>query len=126
MDSDEMVDKEATGQNVGLDKNILIAIICGSVFGVVLAIVGIGWMVKTSKAEDQIVTLELIEAEKNSKKDSVVVLETGNEPELQKVPEKPGKVPGCNPFGSEADSSFAAGDLSDSFSDSDNSHAEDL
>ena len=125
MDSDEMVNKEATGKNVGLDKNILIAIICGSVFGVLLAIIGIGWMVKTSKAEDQIVT-SVIEAEKNSKKDSVVLLETGNEPELQKVPEKPEKVAGSNPFGSEPDSSFAAGDLSDSFSDSDNSHAEDL
>ena len=82
-------------------------------------------MVKTSKAEDQIVT-SVIEAEKNSKKDSVVLLETGNEPDLLKVPAKPEKVPGSNPFGSEADSSFAAGDLSDSFSDPDNSHAEDL
>ena len=61
------MDKEATVQNVGLDANILIAIICGSVFGVLLAIIGIDWMIKTSKAKDQIVTFVI--AEKNSKKD---------------------------------------------------------
>ena len=68
----------------------------------------------------------IIEAEKNSKIDSVVLLATENEPDLQKVPGKPEKSPGSNPFESEADSSFARGDLSDSVSDSDYSQAEDL
>ena len=78
-------------------------------------------MVKTSKAEDQIVT-SVIEAEKNSQKESVVVLETGNETGSgENVPQKPPKIPKTNPFETQSDSSFAAGDLS---FDSDTSHNE--